>query len=61
MDIHKSTSTTTHMTVTLTTDDIRDMIKNRFNLGSHISLSVDYSNSINGQIKINWTECSSTN
>lgn len=54
MEVSKSTTTTTHMSVTITTDDLKEIIRNRFNLSSSIHPSVEYNN--NHQITISWSE-----
>jgi len=55
MEVSKSTTTTTHMSVTMTTDDIKEIVRNRFNLSSNIHPIVEYNNN---QIKISWSEYS---
>ena len=60
MEVSKSIHTTTNMSVELTTADIQEYIRNKFNLSSTLCVSVDYSNHINGRIKINWTEYSNS-
>ncbi len=60
MEVSKSTTVSTTMSVILTTDDIREIIRNKFNLSSHTSPIVDYTNTINNQVKITWSEYSTT-
>lgn len=58
MEVSKSTTTTTHMSVTITTDDLKEIIRNKFNLSSSIHPIVDYSQTVNNQIKFSWSEYS---
>jgi hypothetical protein len=60
MDVSKSVYTSTTTNVTLTTDDIQDFIRNKFNISSGVVISVGYGNVINGKIDISWMETSTT-
>jgi len=60
MDVSKNVYTSTTTNVTLTTADIQDFIRNKFNISSTTSIGVDYTNTTNGKISISWMETSTT-
>ena len=60
MNVSKNVYTSTTTNITLTTDDIQDFIRNKFNISSGVTITVGYGNVINGKIDISWMETSTT-